>query len=304
MTNREFYSIFSSEAVCRTHFQQMRLKHGVKCKKCSCIDHYWLPSKEQFECKECSFRTTLRSGTLLESSKLPFMKWYEAFHLLSMSKKPISARTLERHLEVHYETAWYMLQKIRIAMGSRNRDYHLEGLLEVDETQITVMDLSSEENDEGNGKKKGRGAAKAKVLVMTSFSESNNPKSRSGRTLKYVAMEILDSFSTASIKSVMTKWIKKHSRIYTDGFSSYSSIQSEFTQLTQHVASGAQAAIKLPIVHTIIGNLKNAIKGIHHSISLLHLQNYLDEFCYKTNRRNTTSRLMESIAMQSVRFSW
>ncbi len=75
------------------------------------------------------------------------MKWYEAFHLMSMSKKPISGRILERHLEVHYETAWYMLQKIRLAMESRNRDYHLEGLLEVDETQVTVMDLSSEEND-------------------------------------------------------------------------------------------------------------------------------------------------------------
>ena len=278
MTNREFYSIFSSEAVCKAHFHQMRIKQGVVCKKCSSGTHYWLPSKQQFECKECSFRTTLRSGTLLESSKLPFLKWYEAFHLMSMSKKPISARTLERHLGVHYETAWYMLQKIRIAMGRRNRDYSLEGLLEVDETQVTVMDLSNEENDKGNGKKKGRGAAKAKVLVMTSFSRSDNPKSRSGKTLKYVAMEILDSFSTTSIKAVMTKWIRSHSRIYTDGFRSYLPIQSDFAQLSQNIASGAQASIKLPIVHTIIGNLKNAIKGIHHSISLLHLQNYLDEF--------------------------
>lgn len=47
-----------------------------------------------------------------------------------------------------------MLQKVRISMGCRNRDYQLEGLLEVDETQVTVMDLSGEENDKGSGKRK------------------------------------------------------------------------------------------------------------------------------------------------------
>lgn len=153
MHNSEFYPTFSDEQTCIEHFKALRLKQGVVCKKCGCEKHYWLKRKNQFQCKSCSFRTTLRSGTLLEGSNLPYRVWYEAFQLVSMSKKSISAKTLERHLGVHYETAWYMLQKIRIAMGSKNRDLVIDGMAEVDEAQMSVIELSEDEKHIGLKKK-------------------------------------------------------------------------------------------------------------------------------------------------------
>ena len=189
-------------------------------------------------------------------------------------------------------------------MGSRNSGYTLDGLLEVDETQIGVMDLSEDENRKGIGKKQGRGARQAKVLVMASFNTYNDQHGRPKRTLKNVAMEILGDYTSASLEKVMTKWIDKHARIYTDGFRSYGPIKEKFVNITQTVASGVKAVEELPVVHRVIGNLKNQILGIHHSVSQLHLQNYLDEFCYKLNRTFKLSRLMESIALQSVRFCW
>lgn len=169
MTNSEFYERFMTEEQCLTHFKTVREKEGITCKDCGCKQHYWLKAKKQFQCKECRYRTGIKKGTLLECSNLPIKNWYEAFHLVTMSKKPVSAKTVERHLKIHYESAWFLLQKIRIALGRRNKKYILDGSIEVDECMHAVIELSEEANAEDHKSKTGRGASKAKILVMASY---------------------------------------------------------------------------------------------------------------------------------------
>ena len=41
----------------------------------------------------------------------------------------------------------------------------------------------------------------------------------------------------------------------------------------------------LPLVHIVIGNMKTFINGTFHGVSSSHLQEYLDKFCYRFNRR-------------------
>ena len=41
----------------------------------------------------------------------------------------------------------------------------------------------------------------------------------------------------------------------------------------------------LPWVHVAIGNLKAFLLGTYHGVSSKHLQEYLNEFCYRFNRR-------------------
>ena len=72
MTLLEFSRRFPTEKSCRIHFKSVRDKQGIVCKKCKHTDHYWLQYKEQYQCKQCSFRTTLRSGTIMEASNMPF----------------------------------------------------------------------------------------------------------------------------------------------------------------------------------------------------------------------------------------
>lgn len=310
MTNREFYDRFMTEEQCLTHFKSIREKEGVVCEGCGGKEHYWLKAKKQFQCKKCRFRTGIKKGTLLECSNLPIKKWYEAFHLVTMSKKPISAKTVERHLDVHYETAWFLLQKIRIALGRRNKDYVLEGSIEVDECMHAVIELSEEANAEDHQSKTGRGANKAKILVMTSYEEGEDRWGHKMKYLKNAVMEVIDDFSAKSLAEPMKKWISKHSKIYTDKFRSYLPIKKQFPNIDMKVSSGELAEINLPIVHQTIGNFKGDLIGIHRSVSQLHLQNYLDEFCYKLNRRFMLEAkycgksVLENIALQSVRFKW
>ena len=310
MTNLEFYEGFSTEEQCLHHFKNVREKEGVKCSACGSEEHYWLKAKRQFQCKICKFRTGIKCGTLLECSKLPIRKWYEAFHLVTMSKKPISAKTLERHLQVHYETAWFLLQKVRIAMGRRNKTYTLSGNVEVDECMQAVIELSQEANAEDHHTKRGRGADKAKILVMVSFDEREDKDGNLIKYLKSAAMEAIENFTSIEIGEQMTKWITKHAKIYTDKFKSYIPLKKEFDDITMNISSGKLAQLFLPIVHQQIGNLKGDILGIYRCVSQLHLQNYLAEFCYKLNRRFMLEpkykgkSILENIVLQSVNFLW
>ena len=68
-----FTAYFDSEESCRNHFKAERDKTGVVCKRCGHTKHYWIKSQWYYECKQCRSRTSLRSGTIMQSSNLSFL---------------------------------------------------------------------------------------------------------------------------------------------------------------------------------------------------------------------------------------
>lgn len=72
------------------------------------------------KCGECRKQFTVRVGTIFEDSHVPFHKWLQTCYLLSASKKGFSAHQLHRVLEVTYKTAWFMMHRIREAMGNND----------------------------------------------------------------------------------------------------------------------------------------------------------------------------------------
>ena len=94
----KFTAEFDSEESCRTHFKEERDKIGVICKKFSNTTHYWIKSQWSYECKVCSSRTSLRSGTVMQSSNLSFLIWYKTMFLLTATKKGFSSKEIQRQL--------------------------------------------------------------------------------------------------------------------------------------------------------------------------------------------------------------
>jgi len=66
---------------CKLKFKEFREQAGVVCHRCGGTDHYWKSDKEQWECKACRARITLKSGTVMHKSKLPYRYWFIAMHL-------------------------------------------------------------------------------------------------------------------------------------------------------------------------------------------------------------------------------
>lgn len=84
----------------------------------------WLDSKQQYQCKHCRHRTTLRSGTVMHGSKLPFMYWFVAKHLLAATKKTISAAESQQQLRhKRHQPIWKLMHKLGSVMGKRDDNY-------------------------------------------------------------------------------------------------------------------------------------------------------------------------------------
>ena len=129
----EFFKRFPDEECCKQEFIQFRLNEDVKCKRCKSLDHYWKKKREQWECKKCGFRTTIKSGTVMENSKLSFQYWFITMHLLSCTKKSFSAKEIQRELgHNRYQPIWEMAHKIRSVMGLRDDLYTLSNEIELD----------------------------------------------------------------------------------------------------------------------------------------------------------------------------
>ena len=119
---------------------------------------------------------TLRSGTVIYKSQLPYRYWFIAMHLLTSAKKSFSALELERQLgHKYYELIWAILHKLRVVMGKRDSKYQLDQIVELDEGFFKAPTLVPPEENENEKPKWGSDSqSQAKVLIMVSSASMNN----------------------------------------------------------------------------------------------------------------------------------
>jgi len=114
MLTRDLITSYKNEALAVEAFKGLRLRKGVICKKCGGKQHYWLASKEQFQCKDCRFRTTLQSGTVLQGSKLPVSYFFIGLHMLIQHDKQISIDEFQKETgHKYYDPLWDFVHKLK-----------------------------------------------------------------------------------------------------------------------------------------------------------------------------------------------
>ena len=299
----KFFEEFPNEDSCKQHFKGVREKEGVKCKKCGCTKHYWLKAKYQWQCSECNFRTTLRSGTMMENSNLPFRKWYLAMAFMSFSKKGLSAKELQRQLgHSRYESIWFMMHRIRKAMGQRDSMYGLEGMLEFDEGYFSTETTKQEKQN----LKRGRGSQKkTNVAVMAESTPLEDIDTwKTSKHCRYFKMKVLSGHSSDEINETVEENVDEKCIVFSDKSTSYLNI-SEYIDVHVTEKSTKETTVKnLPWVHIAISNAKRTLLGIYHKIKGKYLQLYLDEFCYKLNRRHFGDRLFDRLTIAMVNNDW
>lgn len=224
---------------------------------------------------------------------------------MTSTKKPLSALEMQRQLDMkRYEPVWYMMHKIRQSMGKRDGRYKLAGHIEVDDSFFEIVDLSDQPKDTP---KRGRGSHKqGKVLVMvesTPNPKQQNPHKKK-RIMGFVKMITMDDLTATGINYELKKTIDTTSHIYTDGYHSYAGASEIVAQHTQQAVPAKQAHERLPWVHAMISNAKREFLGVHHSIGKGYLQSYLNEFCYKLNRRTFQTDLFDRMIIAGVSDTW
>ena len=281
-----FISQYPDEDSCKAKLKAIRDKEGVVCRHCGGKEHYWKKDKRLYECKACKTRTTLQSGTVMHGSQLPLRYWFIAIHLLTSTKHSFSALELQRQLgHKYYDPIWAMLHKLRSAMGKRDDQYQLSGQIELDEgffsTSIAV-------EDKDKPLKRGRGSQKkTKVLVMVESKviEGKTTKKGKPRKVGYLKMQVIPDLKANTINEQVVSSISGAATLTTDDSTSYVDLKDLVGHHQAQVIPKEKVGKVLPWVHLAISNAKRLLLDIHHCIRPEFLQSYLNEFCYKFNRR-------------------
>ena len=136
ITFEEFRTRFSTEDACRAELFRLRFPNGLVCPKCGCTEYYPVRGRNTFQCRTCRRQTSVTAGTVMHRTHLPLTAWFWAIYLCATDKRGISAVQLSRTLGICYESAWYLLHKIRRAMTQRDGKCALSGIVEMDDGYV------------------------------------------------------------------------------------------------------------------------------------------------------------------------
>ena len=159
---KEFRQRFQTEEACEAYLFEQRWPEGFVCPKCGGKGCYRLHGRREYVCKQCRRQSSVTAGTVLHQTHLPLTIWFWAIYLVARDKRGISATQLSRELEIAYSSAWYLLHRLRNAMGERDKDYVLSGIIELDDAYFGAPS--------SNGKR-GRGTDKASALAAVSLTD-------------------------------------------------------------------------------------------------------------------------------------
>jgi len=269
-TLRDFQTRFENDAACRQYLAESRWPDGYRCPRCGHQDAIDLPTRALWRCKGCGYDTSVTVGTVLHRTRMPLTHWFCAAYLVATHTPGLSALQLERQLDIRYETAWAMLQKLRRAMVRPDREL-LHEKVEVDETYVGASEV---------GLRGGR-ELREKVLVVSAVEVRGTASGR-------VRLQIVPDASGPSLTGFVKANVEAGAIVITDGWLGYAPLSGMGYRHRPRTQGDPKRADKiLPRVHRVFGNLKTWLRGTHHGVSHKHLQAYLDEFTFRFNRRRT-----------------
>lgn len=297
-----FINRFPDEASCIEFIKEQRIQQGIICKKCTGVKHYWLENKLSFQCASCGFRTSIKSGTVMQSSNLSIRTWMMAITFITATKKGFSAAELQRQLGMkRYEPVFRMYHKLRVVMGQRDERYRLEDMVEYDEAFVRKATKAKVRSQ----LKRGRGSQKqSKVAVLAESTPLEDPESgKADKSCRYFKMKKIKNLEAKTAQHLIKDYIDSNAVLQTDKSTTFSNLSDCIEVHIREISGTNEGNFNLKWVHIAISNLKKHLQT-YHMISERMMQNYLDEFCYKLNRRYFGQKLFDRLIIASIYPYW
>ena len=221
-----------------------------------------------------------------ENTKLPLLKWFLAMYFISSHKKGISSYQLARNIEVTQNTAWYMLQKVRLLYPQSDAE-SFEGTVECDEVYIGGKEKWKHKsmrtpNTQGRSTK-----TKTPIFGMMERSTFENEKGEI-ENITYVHAFVVENTNRTTLQPIIQQFVAEGSRVITDELSAYNGLATlGYTHAV--VAHGAEEYANGDVFTNSIegfwSHFRRMIVGCYHDVSDEHLQSYIDEAVYRWNTR-------------------
>lgn len=211
---------FADSERCREFMMRLRWPDGnVRCPRCNSEEVAYLPNAKVFKCygKHPKQKFSLKVGTVFEDSPIGLDKWLPVMWLVVNSKNGVSSWEIHRAIGVTQKTAWFMLQRARLAMQDDRKGGKLSGDVEIDESYIGGKARNMHKGRTAK-KLEGKGGGVAGKIGVQGILE------RGG----HIRARVIDNSQRQNVVPAVHENVEPGSHVYTDQLRSYFGLQADY----------------------------------------------------------------------------
>ena len=278
MSLKDLFRKFPNDETAESWFVKTRWPNGIACHYCGSTNvqtgakHKSMP----FRCreKECAKRFSVRTGTVMQSSKLGYQVWAIATYLMTTNLKGISSMKLHREVGITQKSAWHLAHRLREAL-TETEPAPFAGPVEADETFV-------------GGKAKNMHAAKRKQLTGRGGADKVAVAGVRDRATKRVRVAVVTQCDGPTLKGFVTAHVADGATVYTDEATAYNGLSNR-ESVTHGVGEYVKGAASINGMESFWSMLKRGYVGTFHRMSPEHLPRYIGEFEGRHNHRDANT---------------
>ena len=282
--------MFPDDDAARAWFESKIWPDGPYCPRCgSCNVQAGIKHKTMtHRCRECDGRPmfSLKTGNIMEGSKLGYQTWAIAIYLVTTNLKGVSSMKLHRDLEITQKSAWHLAHRLRKAFETGNPLF--SGPVEADETYI-----GGKRKNMPKAKRKelsGRGAVGKAIVVGAKDRESNKIAARS-----------VEGTDGATLKGFIGEHTAPGAKVFTDEASGYQGMDFDHEAVNHSAGEYVRGMAHTNGIESFWSMLKRGYQGTFHHFSEKHTDRYVAEFAGRHNIREAdTTDQMAILTRQAV----
>jgi transposase-like protein len=286
-TLQQAIQYFSDEQVCIDAVAMMRWPDGPRCPDCHFDDAknpYYLKTQKRWKCRTCRRQFSVKVETIFEDSPIALQKWLPAMWMLVNCKNGVSSWELHRALGISQKSAWFMLQRLRLALKAKDLGFKLGGTesggVEVDESFIggKLRNMHRDRRERFAAQSGHTGGATGKAIVVGMLD----------RDARKIRAQVVPNTKREVLQTAIMKNVKYGSKVYTDNAVPYDNLSWKYIhEVVDHSETYVRGQVHTNGLENFWSLLKRNLKGTYVCVEPFHLERYIDEQVFRYNNRAT-----------------